>query len=100
VQSEEEGNIELKILVTHNLGDGVGSIVEWMKPSMGSYKELFLKVKPNFISHLKVAWHPMLIMALLVLVIGLMENILNMLVDVMDSFNELGGFVGFGLHMG
>jgi hypothetical protein len=100
VQAKEGGNVELKIIFTHNLGDGVRSITEWMKLPMGSCKEFFLQVQPNFISHLKLVWHPMLIMALLVLGIGLLQNILNLLVDVMDSFNELGSFVGFGLSMG
>jgi hypothetical protein len=42
----------------------------------------------------------MLIMMLLVLGIGLLQNILHLLVDVMDAFNELGGSIGFGLSMG
>jgi hypothetical protein len=57
-------------------------------------------MKSNFISHLKLAWHMMLIMMLLVLGIGILKNILNLLVDVLDSFNELGGFFNFGLSMG
>jgi hypothetical protein len=67
---------------------------------MGSCKVFFLQVQPNFISHLKLVWHLVLIMALLVLGIGLLQNILNLLVDVLDSFNEPGGFVSFGLSMG
>jgi hypothetical protein len=39
-------------------------------------------------------------MELFVLGIGLLQNILNLLADVMDSFNEPGGFIGFGLNMG
>jgi hypothetical protein len=42
----------------------------------------------------------MLIMALFVLGIGIFQNILNLLVIMLDSFNELGGFIGFGLRMG
>jgi hypothetical protein len=45
-------------------------------------------------------WHPVLIMVLLVLEIGLLQNILNLLVDVLDYFNESGGFVSFSLSMG
>jgi hypothetical protein len=87
VQAKEGGNVELKIIVTHNLGDGVRSI--WSgKILMGSCKAFFLQMQPNFISHLKLVWHPVLIMALLVLGIGLLQNILNLLVDVLDSFNE------------
>jgi hypothetical protein len=100
VQAKEGGNVELKIIVTHNLGDGIRSIAEWMKLLMGSCKAFFLQVQPNFISHLKLVWHPMLIMALLVLGIGLLQNILNLLVDVLDPLNEPGSFVGFSLSMG
>jgi hypothetical protein len=100
MQAKEGGNFELKIIFTHSLGDDVRSIVEWMKLLMGSCTTFFLQMQPNFISHPKLVWHLMLIMALLVLGIGLLQNIMNLLVDVLDSFNELGGFVGFGLSMG
>jgi hypothetical protein len=100
VQAKEGGNVELKIIVTRNLGDGVRSITEWTKLPMGSCKVFFLQVQPNFISHLKLVWHPMLIMVLLVLGIGLLLNIMNLLEDVLDLFNEPGGFVRFGLIMG
>jgi hypothetical protein len=79
VQAKEEGNVELKRIVTHSLGDGVRSIAEWMKLLMGSCKAFFLQVQPNFISHLKLVWHPVLIMVLLVLGIGLLKNIMNLI---------------------
>jgi hypothetical protein len=41
-----------------------------------------------------------LIMALLVLGIGLLQNILNILADVLDWLNEPSGFFDFGLRMG
>jgi hypothetical protein len=72
VQAKEGGNVELKSIVTHNLGDGVRSIVECMKLSMGPYKALFLQVQSKFVSHPKLVWNPVLIMALLVLGIGLL----------------------------
>jgi hypothetical protein len=100
VQAKEGRNVELKIIVTHNLIDGVRSIAEWMKLPMGSCKAFFQQVQPNFISHLKLVWHPMLIMTLLVLGIGLLKNIVNLLADVMDLVNEPGNFVDFGLSMG
>ena len=31
VQAKEGGNVELKIIFTHNLGDGVRFISEWKK---------------------------------------------------------------------
>jgi hypothetical protein len=51
VQAKEGGNVELKTIVTHRLGDGVRSIAEWKKLLMGSCKAFFLQVQPNFISH-------------------------------------------------
>jgi hypothetical protein len=100
VESKEGGNVELKKNFTHNLGDGIRSTTEWMNLSIGHCKGFFLQVKPNFISHLKLVWHPMLIMALLVLGIGLLKNIMNLLVDVLDSVNEPSSFVVFSLSMG
>jgi hypothetical protein len=100
VQAKERGNVELKIIFTHSLGDNVRYIAEWLKILMGYCKVFILQVQPNFISHLKLVWHPVLIMVMLVLGIELLQNILNLLVDVIDSFNEVGGFVSFSLSMG
>jgi hypothetical protein len=72
VQAKERRNVELKIIISHGLGDGLRPITEWVKLPMGSCKAFFLQVQPNFVSHLKLMWHPMLIMALFVLVIGLL----------------------------
>jgi hypothetical protein len=72
VQAKERRNVELKRIIPHGLGDGVWPIMEWVKLPMGSSKVFFLQVQPNFVAHLKLMWHPMLIMVLLVLVIGLM----------------------------
>jgi hypothetical protein len=72
VQAKEWGKVELKKIITHNLGDGVGSITEWMKLLMRPCKAFFLQVKPNFVSHLKLVWHPVLIMELLALGIRLL----------------------------
>jgi hypothetical protein len=58
VQAKERRNVELEIIITHNLGDGVQPITEWEKLLMGSCKALFLQVQPNFVAHLKLMWHP------------------------------------------
>jgi hypothetical protein len=100
VQAKEGGNVELKIIVTHGIGDGVRSISEWTKLPMGSCKAFFLQMKPKFISQLKIVWHLVLIMELLILRIGLLKNILNLSVDVLDLVNEPSGFVEFSLSMG
>jgi hypothetical protein len=57
---------------------------------MGSYEVLFLHMQPYLISHLKLMWYPTLIMELLVLSVAFMQNIMNLLLDVMDSFNKFG----------
>ena len=72
VQAKERRNVELKRIIPHGLGDNVQSIKKWVKLPMGSYKAFFLQVQPNFVTHLKLMWHPMLIMALLVLGIRLL----------------------------
>ena len=72
MQAKERGNVELKIIFTHRLGDGVQPITKWEKLLMGSCKVLFLQVQPNFVINLKLMWHLVLIMALLVLVIELL----------------------------
>jgi glycyl-tRNA synthetase beta subunit len=64
VQAKEIKNVELKIIITDILVDGVCSITEWFKLLMGSCKAFFLQVQPNFITHLKLMWHLVLIMAL------------------------------------
>jgi hypothetical protein len=65
-------NVELKIIVTHILGDGLRYVTEWENLLMGPYKAFFLQVEPHFVSHLKLMWHPVLIMVFLVLGIGLL----------------------------
>jgi hypothetical protein len=50
---------------------------------MGSYEVIFLQMQPYLISHLKILWYPMLIMVLLVLRVGFLQNIMNFLLDVM-----------------
>ena len=70
VQAKEKRNDEIKSIIIHILGDGVQSIKKWENISMGPSKAFFLQMQPNFFAHLKLMWHPVLIMALLVLVIG------------------------------
>jgi hypothetical protein len=42
MQTKEGGNIELKIIVTHILGDGVKPITKWEKLLTGPCKAFFL----------------------------------------------------------
>ena len=70
VQTKERGSVELKRIITQNLGDGIQPIMKWVKLLMGPYKAFFLQVKPKFVTHLKLMWHLVLIMVLLVLGIG------------------------------
>ena len=44
VQAKERRNVDLKIIMTHGLGDGVRTIMEWAKLLMGSSKAFFLQM--------------------------------------------------------
>ena len=57
-------------------------------------------MQPNLIPHLELVWNPMLVMSLLVFSIGLIQNFMDLLADVMDSFNKSGGLINLGLSMG
>ena len=65
--AKEWGNVELNRIISHNLDNGVRTISEWSEFSIGSGKAFLLQIKPDFVTHLKLVWHPMLIMSLLVL---------------------------------
>ena len=56
-------------------------------------------MQPNLVAHLEFVWNPMLIMALLVLGIGFLQNIMDLLSDVLNLFNEPGGFVDLCVSM-
>ena len=68
--------------------------MKWVNVPIGSCDTLFLQMQPNLVTHLEFVWNPMLIMALFVLGIGFLQNIMDLLSDVMNIFNEPGGFVG------
>jgi hypothetical protein len=95
VLAKERRNVEIKIIITHNLGDVVKPIIEQENLMMGYDKGLFLQMQPNFVTHLKRMWHLVLIMTLLVIVIGILQDILNLLEDVLDLLNGPGGFANF-----
>jgi hypothetical protein len=67
---------------------------------MGPCKALFLQIWPKEVSHLKLVRHPVLIMALLVLNNGFLQNLMDLLADVLNPLNESGGFSSFILNMG
>ena len=56
-------------------------------------------MQPNLVAHLEFVWNPMLIMALLVLSSGFLQNIMDLLLDVLNLFNEPGCFVVLCLSM-
>lgn len=90
---------ELKGVVSHNLGDVVRFVLKCLKLLMGFGKAFFLQMQPNFVSHLKLMWHPMLTMPLFVYYIGFIPYVVNVLEGVLDVLNKLGGFIGFRLNM-
>jgi hypothetical protein len=84
VQTKEWWNAKLKGIFPYSLGEGVRPISERTKLAVGSSEVLLLQMQPHFIAHLKVVWHPMLIMSLLVLSIGSVQDVMNLLVDVLN----------------
>lgn len=62
-------------------------------------QQSFLQVKPNFVTHMKLVWHPMLVMLLLVLGIGLIQNVVILFEDVIYVFNKPGCFINLRLYM-
>jgi hypothetical protein len=67
---------------------------------MGPYKVFFFPMQLDLISHMKLVWHPMFIMVLLVLIIGFFQNFMDLSEDVLNPFNEIGGFVSLRLNIG
>jgi hypothetical protein len=67
---------------------------------MESFEALFLQMQPYLISHLKLVWYPMLIVALLILGNGLLQNVMNLLLDVLDSLRKFGCSTSLGMSMG
>jgi hypothetical protein len=49
---------------------------------------------------MEVVWHPMLIMSLLVLSIGSVQDVMNLLADVLNVLNEVVFLVSLRLDMG
>ena len=56
-------------------------------------------MQPNLVINLKFMWNPMLIMALLILGIGFLQNSMDLLSNVLNLFNEPGGFVDLCVSM-
>jgi hypothetical protein len=67
---------------------------------MGSCEALFLEMQPYLISHLKIVWYLMLILVLLVLGIGFLQNIMNLLLYVLDSLKKFVYSISLDLRMG
>ena len=85
-------------IVIHNLGDGVRSITQWLKLLMDPCK-VFLFKKPSLVPQLNIMWNLVLIMAFLALSIVFLQDIMDLLVDVLNSFNKFGSFFSFRLNM-
>ena len=66
---------------------------------MGSCEPLFLQMQPNLIPHLEIAWNPVLVMSLFILSIGLFQNVLDLLANLLDSFNKYGGIISLSMSM-
>ena len=53
----------------------------------------------DFVTHLKLVWHPMLIMSLLVLSIRFLQNVMDLLANMLDVLNEVVCLICFRLDM-
>ena len=99
MQTKEWWNAELKGIFPYNLGEGVRPISEWTKLAVGSNEALLLQMQPHFVTHLEVVWHPVLIMSLLVLSIGSVQDVMNLLADVLNVLNEFFCLIRLRLDM-
>jgi hypothetical protein len=61
---------------------------------------LFLQMQPNLVAHFEDMWNPMLIMALLILGLGFLQDVLDLFTNVLNSFNEPGCSVCLYVLMG
>ena len=87
MQAKEWGNVELKCIVSHSLGNGVRAISEWYEFPIGSGKAFLLQMQPDFVTHLKLVWNLMLIMLMLVLGILFLLNVMDLLANMLDVLN-------------
>jgi hypothetical protein len=99
VQTKEWWNVELKGIFPYSLGEGVWPISKRTKLAVGSSKAFLLQMQPHFVAHLEVVWHPMLIMSLLVLSIGSVQDVMNLLADVLNVLNEFVFLICLRLDM-
>jgi len=100
VQTEEMGNTQFKMILIHNLRDGVRPILEWLELHAGGYEAFFLQMQPHLITDLKLVWNLMLVMSFLILGVRFLQNIMNLLLDVLDLFNNFGFSIRLILNMG
>jgi hypothetical protein len=99
VQTKEWRNAELKGIFPYNLGEGVWPISKQTKLAVVSSEVLLLQMQPHFVANLEVVWHPMLIMSLLVLRIGSVQDVMNLLADVLNVINEFVYLICLRLDM-
>jgi hypothetical protein len=91
---------QFKRIVTHNFSDGVRPVSKWSKILMGACDVLFLHMKPHLVTNLKLVRSSMMVMPFLILGIGLLQDIMNLFLEVMDLFIEFGWYVCLGLSVG
>lgn len=99
MQTKEWWNAELKGIFPYSLGEGLQPISKRMKLAVGSSEALLLQMQPHFVANLEVVWHSMLIMSLLVLSIGSVQDVMNLLADVLNLLNEVVCLIRLRLDM-
>jgi len=66
---------------------------------MCSRKALFMQMQSNFVTHMKLMRHLMLIVSLLVLGIGFIQDVMNLLVNLLDALYKPSCFINLRLYM-
>ena len=83
----------MKSIHPNLLQDGEGNISNRLELLAFSFHPLLADVKPYLISHLKLMINSMLVMVSLVLGLTLLQLLLHYLMYLLNSLNELVGFV-------
>ena len=74
--------------------------MNWVKLSVGPGETPFLQVQPNLVTHFEGMWNLMLIMTLLIPGIDFLQDVLDLFMNVLNSFNEPGCSVRLCVLMG
>jgi hypothetical protein len=67
---------------------------------MGGRKAVFLQMQPYLATNMKHVWNSMLVMSMFLFGIGLLQDIMNLLLEVLDWLNKFGCSIFLHLSLG